>query len=400
MSNKTRTKVKEPTSASQSAKPERKSARKQSTKAKVRTAQINSENDSEADDITNSEAKTPVKRGQKRKQIHEDEDEEEEKTFDSDALDEDSDSDAKPVKKKGRRSPQKPRAVKKKKGDEDEIDYELEDGQEVVGVVVQAPKTGHVPPGQISQNTLDFLSNLKKPECNDREWFKLHEPVYRLAEKEWNHFVEAFTDILAEVDPQIPHLPPKDVIHRIYRDIRFSNDKTPYKKGFSASFSRSGRKGIFAHFSPGGHSMIAAGSWQPGRNELATIRANIQRNPRRLRNVISAPDFVKFFGPAKPHPKGESQNIFGFEDELKTAPKAVAKDHKDIDLLKCRSFCVSHHFTDSEVLAPNFKESLAMVARVVQPFVHCLNDMMTVTGGEDGNTDEDDNDGEGDDPSE
>lgn len=93
----------------------------------------------------------------------------------------------------------------------------------------------------------------------------LLEPVYRLAEKEWKDFIEVFTDVLVEADPQIPYLPPKDVIHRIYRDVsrqvlpwprpsvtslvsqvRFSNDKTPYKTGFSASFSRSGRKGIFA----------------------------------------------------------------------------------------------------------------------------------------------------------
>lgn len=92
---------------------------------------------------------------------------------------------------------------------------------------------------------------------------RLAEAVYRVAENEWKDFIEAVTDIMVENDPQIPHLPPKDVIHRIYRDvscllpihaadsyfsmqIRFSPDKTPYKKGFSASFSRSGRKGIFA----------------------------------------------------------------------------------------------------------------------------------------------------------
>ena len=72
------------------------------------------------------------------------------------------------------------------------------------------------------------------------------EPVYRVAEKEWKDFVEEFTTMLTEVDPQIPVLPPNDVIHRIYRDIRFSNDKTPYKKNLSASFSRAGRKGYFA----------------------------------------------------------------------------------------------------------------------------------------------------------
>jgi len=60
----------------------------------------------------------------------------------------------------------------------------LNEGQEIVGVVVQAPETGQVPPGQISQNMLDFLTNLKNPACNDREWFKLNEPVYRQAEQE------------------------------------------------------------------------------------------------------------------------------------------------------------------------------------------------------------------------
>jgi uncharacterized protein (TIGR02453 family) len=314
------------------------------------------------------------------------------KTYDSDDLDEDSDNQSKKRKyatPKKNRSPRK----KAKKTDKNDEYEELAEGQEIVGVVVQAPKTGQVPPGQISQNTLDFLTNLKNPACNDREWFKLNEPVYRQAEQEWKHFIEVFTDVLAEVDPQIPHLPPKDVIHRIYRDVRFSNDKTPYKKGLSATFSRSGRKGIFAayHISvkPGNETMLGAGSWCPKKDELATVRTNIQRNSRRLRSIISAPEFVEFFGEAKPHPQGERQNIFGMDDELKVAPKGFAKDHKDIDLLKCRSFAVIHRFTDSEVLAPDFKEKVAVVARIMQPFVHCLNDLMTVAAN-DADSDEDD----------
>ncbi|KAI0752617.1 hypothetical protein C8Q80DRAFT_1147298 [Daedaleopsis nitida] len=291
----------------------------------------------------------------------------------------------------GKASKGSPRKKRKpaKDSEEEESDLELQEGQEIVGVVVQAPKTGRVPPGQISKNTLDFLSQLKKPECNDREWFVgVHfsltpnqQPVYRLAESEWKAFVEHFTDILVETDPQIPHLPPKDVIHRIYRDVRFSNDKTPYKKGFSASFSRSGRKGIFAAFKPGGESIIAAGSWCPGKNELATIRSNLQRSSRRLRQIISAPEFEALFGSAHPHPKGARQNIFGMEDELKVAPKGVDKTHKDIDLLKCRSFAVVYRFTDKQVLSPEFKNELAHVATVMRPFVHCLNDLMTIQGG-------------------
>ncbi|KAF5333834.1 hypothetical protein D9758_017425 [Tetrapyrgos nigripes] len=335
------------------------------------------------------------------------------KAYDSDALDEDSDfedanADAgrkrkrKVVKppKKAARTPRKKRKVKKDEEDqenEDEDVVDLKDGQEIVGEVVQAPKTGRVPPGQISKNTFNFLSQLAKPECNDREWFKLHEPVYRLAEKEWKDFVDSFTEVLMEVDNHIPPLPAKDIVHRIYRDIRFSNDKTPYKRSFSASFSRSGRKGIFAVFRPGGQSLLAAGLWCPGRNELATIRSNLLRSSARLRRVISHPDFVKFFGEPKPDPKGDRQNIFGGEDELKVAPKGVDKGHKDIDLLKCRSFAVVHHFIDSEVLEPDFKEKLAEVARVVRPFVHCLNDLLTLHDDDDDNDNGEDEDDGGED---
>jgi len=126
---------------------------------------------------------------------------------------------------------------------------------------------------------------------------------------------------------------------------------------------------------------------------LETLRTNIKRDPTRLRQIISAPDFVKYFGEAEPHPEGERQNIFGMEGELKTAPKGVPKDHKDIDLLKCRSFAVSHRFTDSEVLEPDFRHKVGMVARVMQPFVHCLNDMMTIAPDD---SDEDGQDEDGD----
>ncbi|KAK7042310.1 hypothetical protein R3P38DRAFT_2889679 [Favolaschia claudopus] len=305
--------------------------------------------------------------------------------YDSEALDE-SDGEAKKQKKRKRKAVEptkKTRSPKKKKksgGSDEDSDLDLEDGQEIAGVIVQAPKTGLVPPGQISKNTFDFLRQLQKPECNDRQWFKLHDPVYRQAEKEWKDFIEVFTDLLIEVDDQIPPLPPKDVLHRIYRDTRFSNNKTPYKTGFSASFSRSGRKGIFAFYhvmiKPGDQSMIAAGAWCPGKNELDTIRSNIQRDSTRLRQVISDPTFVKYFG--EPKPGSSRRSIFGREDELKVAPKGIAKTHPDIDLLKCRSFAVSYQFKDSQVLSPEFKNTLVEMAIVTRPFVRCLNDMMTV----------------------
>ncbi|KAG1877202.1 hypothetical protein F4604DRAFT_1621510 [Suillus subluteus] len=321
-------------------------------------------------------------------------------------------------------SPSKPKPKRRaRKAKEDDVkdeedvdasDVDLKEGQQVVGRVVQASKIGWVPPGQVSQNTLDFLAQLKDPACNDREWFKLHEPVYRRIEKEFKDFIEAFTNMLTDVDSQIPPLPPKDVIHRIYRDVRFSNDKTPYKKGLSASFSRSGRKGIFAfckfriillslqisNFKPGDESVIAAGAWCPAKNELATLRNHLLHSTpaaKSLHTILSSKAFTTHFGPPRPHPHGDRQSVFGHEDELKVAPKGVDKNHKDIALLKCRSLAVSCRFTDAQVVSPGseFMDTLRGVAGVMTPFVHCLNDLMTlpVDHGSDEEDEEDDTGG-------
>ncbi|KAI5450225.1 hypothetical protein NCC49_003242 [Naganishia albida] len=264
-------------------------------------------------------------------------------------------------------------------GDSDES-LELEEGQEIKGRIFSAPKTGHVPPGQISRNTFKFLVNLQDPEKNDREWFKMREPAYRLAEQEWKDFVSILARRFREVDPELPILPPKDLIHRIYRDVRFSNDKTPYKKHFSMSISRSGRKGIWAGLQPRGRSLIAGGVWGPGKNELASIRHAIKTDSSQIRNIISAPDFTKLFGPASPNGKGKGArcNVFGHDDQLKVAPKGIAKDHKDIDLLKLRSIAVVKNFTDEEVLSPDFMDILLIVASKIQPLAHYLNSVIAL----------------------
>ncbi|KZO94731.1 hypothetical protein CALVIDRAFT_484012 [Calocera viscosa TUFC12733] len=330
------------------------------------------EKDEESDDLNEQFTETDE---EEEEDVYKDDNEEDEDTALSDALD-DSDFEekaarknkAKPKGKPNGRSPAKSTPTKSRKSG-DKLD-----GPEVVGEVVEAPKTGRVPPGMISQNTLDFLGHMQDPKCNDRDWFRLHEPVYRVAEQEWKDFIEHLLEKAGEVDEEVPPLPPKDVIHRIYRDIRFSNDKTPYKRGFSATFSRSGRKGMFAkyhiHVQPGDKSMIACGLWCPSKNELESIRHHIKHDPSRLRDVISSKAFTKHFGASKPDPKGRRQNIFGREDELKTAPKGVEKDHKDIDLLKLRTVAVHKLFTDKEVLDNKFIDHICEVVGDMRPFVH------------------------------
>ncbi|KAG9018031.1 hypothetical protein FRB90_012590 [Tulasnella sp. 427] len=370
----------------------KKSPRKSSAKApKGKRKRATSEEEEELSSDGNDDESDAYEEGSK------DETESDVESLHSDDLDDD-----KPAAKKRKRTASQSSPRKKatprgrrvaKAADDDDFDDEVESGVEIVGKVVQAPTTGRVPPGRISQNTLDLLKQLTNPKYNDREWFKLHEPVYRLAEKvtglvltkvEWVDFVNKLVEKVTEdVDEEIPPLPAKDVIHRIYRDVRFSNDKTPYKTNFSASFSRSGRKGIFAHY----HVSIASG----GRSFAAAVaeiiypvpsssvfRSHILRDSTPLRNVLSDKAFVKFFGQPKKHPKGERQSVFGHEDELKVAPKGVDKNHKDIDLLKVRSPAVIHRFLDSEVLDPDFMDKLCSVMRIMQPFVHLLNEMATV----------------------
>lgn len=95
---------------------------------------------------------------------------------------------------------------------EDDSDFELEEGQAIAGRIFPAPTSGHVPPGCVSRNTFKFLANLQIPERNDREWFKLHDPAYRVAEKEWVAFVAKSVSRFRQVDDELPAMPPKDLI--------------------------------------------------------------------------------------------------------------------------------------------------------------------------------------------
>lgn len=143
-------------------------------------------------------------------------------------------------------------------------------------------------PEKIHPNTMAFLTDLKKN--NDREWLKMHDPDFRQSWKDWESFVESLTERIAEIDETIPELPPKDLVFRIYRDVRFSKDPTPYKTHFSAAWSRTGRKGPYAAYyvqiQPGGRSFVGSGLWCPDAQPLRLLRRSIDRRPERLRAVL------------------------------------------------------------------------------------------------------------------
>ncbi|RVX69383.1 hypothetical protein B0A52_06979 [Exophiala mesophila] len=184
-------------------------------------------------------------------------------------------------------------------------------------------------PGKIHPNTMEFLRDLKKN--NDREWLKMHDPDYRTSWKDWESFVEILTEKISEIDETIPELPPKDLVFRIYRDVRFSSDPTPYKarRPPCHSLSRTGRKGPYACYyvqiQPGGKSLVGAGLWMPEAQPLARLRSNIDRRPEQIRSVLNAPLMRKHILGGIPADEKKAVKAFAAqntENALKTKPKA------------------------------------------------------------------------------
>lgn len=169
-------------------------------------------------------------------------------------------------------------------------------GEEVIIKLPKARQPGKTPykDDTIHPNTMLFLKDLKAN--NDREWLKVHDADYRQSKKDFDSFVESLTEKIIEQDDTIPELPAKDLVFRIYRDIRFSPDPTPYKPYFSAAWSRTGRKGPYAHYfvmvQPGA-SFVGAGIWHPEAEQLRLLRRAVDRKAHKLKNVLMDPRIRK-----------------------------------------------------------------------------------------------------------
>jgi len=175
-----------------------------------------------------------------------------------------------------------------------------------------------------------------------------------------------------EIDPTIPPLPMKDVLFRIYRDVRFSNDKTLYKDHMSAAWSRTGRKGPYAayyfHLQPDGRTFMAGGKWHPDSGHLARIRHTIDRRPAKFKKPFQKAQFKKLFGGLN--------GLLSTDMQLKTAPKGYLRDHPEIEFLKLKSFRVhSETFSDEDVLGKDFLTRVAEVFEGMSEFIGMLNDV-------------------------
>jgi len=181
------------------------------------------------------------------------------------------------------------------------------------------------------EKVLHFLIDLKFN--NNRKWFKENEDRYQVAKEAFEKLVDAVIPELRKVDTDIEEMAAKNCIFRIYKDVRFSHNKDPYKTNFGASIAKGGRKsqnaGYYIHFEPD-ESFIGGGIYMPQPDVLKAVRNEIYTGIEPFKKIISDKNFVKYF-----------PEIYG--EKLKTAPKDFPKDFKDIDLLKNKHYAVVHN---------------------------------------------------------
>ncbi|MBI1184015.1 TIGR02453 family protein [bacterium] len=210
------------------------------------------------------------------------------------------------------------------------------------------------------KEVLNFLSALK--ENNNKEWFAAHKKTYEKAKKQ----VDAFATELGQLMLKHDNIDPKAKIFRIYRDVRFSTDKTPYKTNFAGSYTRLSpalRGGYYFHISPE-ESFVGGGFWQPEKDDLQLIREQIQQDAQPLRQAINNSKFQAYFG-----------ELGG--EQLKTSPKGFDKEDPAIDLLRYKSFVVMHKFEPDEVAAPDFAHAVNEGFMLMRPFFDVMSDYLT-----------------------
>ncbi len=213
---------------------------------------------------------------------------------------------------------------------------------------------------KFKKESLFFLKDLKQN--NNRDWFSENKSIFIEAQSNAKELFDSIKEKLEEHD-EIG----KDKLFRIYRDVRFSKDKTPYKHHFAGSFSREGarlRGGYYLRIRPG-ESFAAGGFFKPEKEDLLRIRKEFELDDSEIRDILNNKKFKNYFG-------GKLEG-----DELKTAPKGFDKKHPSIDLIRKKAFIAIRNFSDEEVISDNFVAEVDKTFRILRPFFDFMSDVLT-----------------------
>jgi uncharacterized protein (TIGR02453 family) len=198
---------------------------------------------------------------------------------------------------------------------------------------------------------------------NSREWFKANESAYRESEAEFRVFVKEVTTLMQKHDVLDES---ETKIYRIYRDVRFANDKTPYTLHRSVSFRRATaarRGGYYLKIQPG-DSFLAGGFWQPNPQDLLHIRRQLSQDPDTLMKILKSKAIKDYFGELE----GE---------RVKTTPKGFLSDDPAIEHLRHKGFILVHSFTEKEVLSADFARQVSDGFKKMRPFLDYMTEILT-----------------------
>ncbi|MDH3494081.1 MAG: DUF2461 domain-containing protein [Acidobacteriota bacterium] len=206
------------------------------------------------------------------------------------------------------------------------------------------------------KSVLGFLRELQKN--NNRDWFKANKNRYDSAREDFLVLVDKFIKGIVRFDPEMAGTNAADCVFRIYRDIRFSDDKTPYKTAFGASMQPGGRTcgipGYYVNISPG-NCFLAGGAYMPPAPELKKIRDRIAGDLKGFRKIVEAKKFKELFG-----------ELAG--EKLKTAPKGFPKDHEAIEYLRYKGFAAYHDKVSEKLaISPDFVKYGLNVFKAMAP---------------------------------
>ena len=215
----------------------------------------------------------------------------------------------------------------------------------------------------LSPTTYHFLADLSRH--NDRDWFNAHRADYEAARDDVASFADTLLERLRTTDV-ISTENGKKALYRIYRDVRFSKDKRPYKTHFAGTFTRDGRQrrgGYYFSLGPG-NTFVGGGFYGMERDDLRRVREELGADAGEMRAITGAASFTRLYGGLR----GE---------QLKTAPQGFPRDHPNIDLLRYKQFYAVRQFTDAEALAPDFVDRAEEALLGLRPFFDYFSDVLT-----------------------
>lgn len=215
----------------------------------------------------------------------------------------------------------------------------------------------------IQPSTFKFLKDLAKN--NNRDWFNKHKDVYLAAHLNMCDWVDA---LLAEMNKHdvLDNVSGRKSLYRIYNDVRFSKDKSPYNARFAFSMRRATkfrRGGYYMNIKPG-DTYIACGFFAPNPEDLKRIRVDIEANYEDWNKLLKSKKLYATFG-----------DLSG--DKVATAPRGFDKNHEGIHLIRHKQFILRHDFSDEEVLSPDFVKNANAVFKSVRPFFDYMSDILT-----------------------